>query len=245
MTESRVVVVTGGGSGIGRVVARELLGRGHQVVVAGRRRDALHETLQGHPEALAVPTDVTDPGSVSALFGEVAGRLGRVDVLFNNAGSFGTGAAVDEIGDEEWRAAWEVNVSGYVYCSREAIKLMKRTGRGGRVINNASISSHVPRPQSVAYTTTKHAIAGLTKSILLDGRPHSITATRLDIGNAATEMTSGMVRALQPDGSRRAEPTFDPVHVAQMVAQVVELPPSVAVPELMVMAAGMPFIGRG
>lgn len=243
-TGPRVVVVTGGGSGIGRIVARELLARGHRLVLAGRRAETLAETAEGYPGVLSVPTDVTDPDSVRALFAAVAEGPGRVDVLFNNAGLFPPAASVDALTDELWEATWRANVSGSVYCAREAMRMMKDSG-GGRIINNASISAHVPRPESVAYTTTKHAIAGLTRSILLDGRAYNITATRLDIGNAATDMTGPFVDALQADGSRSAEPTFDPVHIARLVADVVALPIQVAVPELMVMAAGMPFIGRG
>ncbi|OYO01045.1 SDR family oxidoreductase [Enemella evansiae] len=247
MTE-RVVVVTGAGSGIGRTVAADLLGRGHTVVLAGRRAEALNETVAGvesaAERALAVPTDVTDPSQVARLFASVEEAFGRCDVLFNNAGSFGPPGAVDEISAADWDEIWKVNVSGPVFCAGAAVRLMRRTG-GGRIINNASISAHVPRPQSVAYTTTKHAITGLTRSITLDGRADNISATRLDIGNAATAMTSGMVQALQPDGSRRAEPTFDPAHVATLIADLVALPFEVAVPELMVMANGMPFAGRG
>lgn len=242
--DARVVVITGGGSGIGRTVAHALLNRGHRVVLAGRRVEALAETANGYPGILCVPTDVTDPDSVRALFAAVEADEGRVDVLFNNAGIFPLGQSIETITDDRWDEAWQVNVSGAVWCAREAFRLMKQTG-GGRIINNASISAHVPRPKSMAYTTTKHAIAGLTRSILLDGRPHNITATRLDIGNAATAMTGGFVDALQADGSRKHEPVFDPVHVATLVADVVELPNEVAVPELMVMAAGMPFAGRG
>lgn len=245
MTDSRVVVITGGGSGIGRTVARELLARGHRLVLAGRRIETLQETAEGYAGVSCVPTDVTDPDSVRALFATVADGPGRVDVLFNNAGIFPAAASVDTITDELWEATWQANVSGSVYCAREAVRMMKATGTGGRIINNASISAHVPRPESMAYTTTKHAIAGLTRSILLDGRAYNITATRLDIGNAATDMTGPFVNALQADGSRRAEPTFDPVHIARMVADVVALPNEVAVPELMIMAARMPFIGRG
>ena len=244
----RVVVVTGAGSGIGRTVAADLLGRGHTVVLAGRRAEALNETVAGvesaAERALAVPTDVTDPTQVARLFASVEEAFGRCDVLFNNAGSFGPAGAVDEISAADWDEIWKVNVSGPVFCAGAAVRLMRRTG-GGRIINNASISAHVPRLASVAYTTTKHAITGLTRSITLDGRADNISATRLDIGNAATAMTSGMVQALQPDGSRRAEPTFDPAHVATLIADLVELPFEVAVPELMVMANGMPFAGRG
>ncbi|OYO18143.1 hypothetical protein CGZ93_16485 [Enemella dayhoffiae] len=246
MSEPRVVVVTGGGSGIGRTVARELLSRGHTVVVAGRRAAALEETVASADSGSSrcVPTDVTDQSQVATLFARVDEAYGRCDVLFNNAGAFGPSAPVDELSAADWDEVWRVNVSGPVFCTGAAVRLMRRTG-GGRIINNASISAHVPRPRSVAYTTTKHAITGLTRSITLDGRADNITATRLDIGNAATAMTGGFAEALQPDGQRRPEPTFDPVHVARLVADVSELPFEVAVPELMVMAAGMPFAGRG
>ncbi|NNG18355.1 SDR family oxidoreductase [Naumannella sp. ID2617S] len=246
MSEPRVVVVTGGGSGIGRTVARELLSRGHTVVVAGRRAEALEETVASADSGSSrcVPTDVTDPSQVATLFARVDEAYGRCDVLFNNAGAFGPSAPVDELSAADWDEVWRVNVSGPVFCAGAAVRLMRRTG-GGRIINNASISAHVPRPRSVAYTTTKHAITGLTRSITLDGRADNITATRLDIGNAATAMTGGFAEALQPDGQRRPEPTFDPVHVARLVGDVSELPFEVAVPELMVMAAGMPFAGRG
>lgn len=244
MMQSKVVVVTGAGSGIGRVLARGLLAAGHRLVLAGRRADALEETAQGHDAALTVTTDVRDPGSVAALFAELDQRVGHIDVLINNAGVFTRAASVDEINDEDWANALATNVSGSVYCAREAVRRMKQTG-GGRVVNNASISAHVPRPRSVAYTTTKHAITGLTKSINLDGRVFGISATQLDIGNAASAMTASMTEALQPDGTRRAEPTFDPAHLVAMVSNLVDLPVQVAVPELMVMATGMPFFGRG
>lgn len=244
-TPPRVVLVTGGGSGIGRSVARELLSRGHRLVLVGRHAETLAETAEGYADAVCIRADVTDPDAVRDLFAQIAAGPGRLDVLFNNAGVFPPPASIETITDESWNSAWAVNVSGSVWCAREAFRLMKARGEGGRIINNASISAHVPRPKSLAYTTTKHAIAGLTRSILLDGRPHNITATRLDIGNAATAMTGFFVDALQADGSRKAEPTFDPDHVARLVANVVDLPHDIAVPELMVMAAGMPFIGRG
>ena len=244
-TPPRVVLVTGGGSGIGRSVARELLARGHRLVLVGRHAETLAETAEGYANATCIQADVTDPDAVRDLFAQIAAGPGRLDVLFNNAGVFPPPASIETITDDSWNSAWAVNVSGSVWCAREAFRLMKSVGEGGRIINNASISAHVPRPKSLAYTTTKHAIAGLTRSILLDGRPYNITATRLDIGNAATAMTGAFVDALQADGSRKAEPTFDPDHVARLVANVVDLPHDIAVPELMVMAAGMPFIGRG
>ncbi|MFV0534222.1 MAG: SDR family oxidoreductase [Cumulibacter sp.] len=244
-SESKVIVITGAGSGIGRVLTRGLLAAGHRVVLAGRREEALRETADKDPNALCVPTDVRDPDSVRRLFAAVDEQFGRVDVLINNAGVFGRPASVDEVTDEDWDAILAANVSGSVYCAREAIKRMKEQGDGGRVINNSSISARVPRPRSIGYTTTKHAITGLTRSINLDGRAHQITATELNIGNAATAMTSGMIEAPQPDGTRRAEPTFDPEHLVAMIRDVIALPNTVSVPELMVMAAGMPFAGRG
>lgn len=244
MSQQVVVVVTGAGSGIGRILSRGLLAAGHRVVLAGRRADALQESAQSHASAIAIPTDVRDSGSVAELFQAVDKRCGRVDVLINNAGVFGRPAAVDEITDADWTNALATNVSGAVYCAREAVQRMKPAG-GGRIINNASISAHVPRPRSLAYTTTKHAITGLTKSINLDGRAFGISATQLDIGNAASAMTAGMTEALQPDGTKRAEPTFDPAHLNGLVNNLIALPVEVAVPELMVMATGMPFFGRG
>ncbi|WP_134322042.1 SDR family oxidoreductase [Cumulibacter soli] len=242
---SKVIVITGAGSGIGRVLTRGLLAAGHRVALAGRREDALCETAGKDPNAVCVPTDVRDPDSVRRLFAAVDEQFGRVDVLINNAGVFGRPASIDEVTDEDWDTILAANVSGSVYCAREAIKRMKEQGDGGRVINNGSISARVPRPRSIGYTTTKHAITGLTRSINLDGRAHQITATELNIGNAATAMTSGMIEAPQPDGTRRAEPTFDPEHLVAMIRDVIALPNTVAVPELMVIAAGMPFAGRG
>lgn len=245
MSDPKVIVITGAGSGIGRVLARGLLQSGHDVVLSGRRLDRLNDAAGGHDRALCVQADVRDPDSVRRLFTAVDGWREHVDVLINNAGIFGKPAAVDEITDDDWLDALATNVSGAVYCSREAITRMKRQGSGGRIINNASISAHVPRPRSIAYTTTKHAMAGLTKSISLDGREFGISATQLDIGNAATAMTGGMIEALQPDGSRRAEPTFDPQHLVGMIRDLIALPHEVSVPELMMIATGMPYVGRG
>jgi NAD(P)-dependent dehydrogenase (short-subunit alcohol dehydrogenase family) len=244
---SRAVVVTGAGSGLGRAISRTLAARGHRVVLAGRDRRALEETAGSSQRMWAVPTDVTSPASVRRLFDEAVGRLGGVDVLVNNAGVFGPSAAVDAIGDEDWQQVLATNVSGSVYCAREAARLMKaQTPRGGRIINNGSLSAHVPRPASVAYTVTKHAITGLTASLNLDLRDFDICCTQLDVGNAATAMTSSIaVEALQADGTRRPEPTIDPQHVAGLVAHLVDLPLDVSVPALTVMARGMPYVGRG
>jgi len=245
--KARVVVVTGAGSGIGRTVARELLDAGWQVALAGRRADALEQTADGHPQALVVPTDVTVPAQVEALFTAVVQAWGRVDVLFNNAGAFGPRAAVDEISVDEWNGVVAVNLTGSMLCAAAAVRAMKdQDPRGGRIINNGSISAHTPRPASVAYTTTKHAITGLTKSISLDGRGFGITASQIDIGNTATELTAGFTTGtLQADGSSRVEPVFDVAHAARLVRQLAELPLEVTVDSLVVTATGMPFTGRG
>ncbi|MET0475924.1 MAG: SDR family oxidoreductase [Mycobacterium sp.] len=243
----RVIVITGAGSGLGRATARVLLRAGHRVVLAGRRPGALVESAEGHPDARVIPTDVTDSGSVRALFAEVVAAFGRVDVLFNNAGVFGPSASVDQIEDAAWHETWRTNVDGSVFCAREAARIMSaQLPRGGRIINNGSLSAHRPRPSSVAYAVTKHAINGLTASMLLDLRDVDICVTQIDIGNAATAMTSGFgAEAAQPGGSRTAEPTFDAVHVARAVAHLVEMPLDVSVPSLTVMARTMPYFGRG
>jgi len=244
---SKVVVITGAGSGIGRAAARVLLQAGHRVVLAGRRPETLVESAEGHPAARIVPTDVTDAASVQALFAESVSAFGRVDVLFNNAGVFGPSAAVDEIDDGSWHETWRTNVDGAVFCSREAVRVMSnQLPRGGRIINNGSLSAHRPRPRSLAYTVTKHAVSGLTASMLLDLRDVDICVTQIDIGNATTAMTAGFgVETMQADGSLAAEPTFDAVHVARSLAHLIEMPLDVSVPSLTIMARGMPFFGRG
>ncbi|MET0451395.1 MAG: SDR family oxidoreductase [Mycobacterium sp.] len=244
---SKTVIVTGAGSGLGRAAVQVLLEAGHRVVLAGRRPDALVESAAGHPLARVVPTDVTDAGSVRSLFAESVSAFGRVDVLFNNAGVFGPSAAVDEIDDDAWHETWRTNVDGAVFCAREAVRVMSnQLPCGGRIINNGSLSAHRPRPRSVAYTVTKHAISGLTASMLLDLRDVDICVTQIDIGNAATAMTAGFgAEALQANGTMAAEPTFDAVHVARSLAYLVELPLEVSVPSLTIMARGMPFFGRG
>ncbi|MFN3007892.1 SDR family oxidoreductase [Mycolicibacterium wolinskyi] len=243
----KVVVITGAGSGIGRATARVLLDAGHDVVLAGRRADRLSETAQNRPDARIVPTDVTDVGSVKALFADAVATFGRVDVLFNNAGVFGPSASVADIDDEHWHATWRTNVDGAVFCAREAARVMAgQLPRGGRIINNGSLSAHRPRPNSLAYTVTKHAISGLTASMLLDLRDIDICVTQIDIGNAATDMTAGFGnQTRQADGSLAAEPIFDVEHVARAVAHLVDLPLEVSVPSLTVMARAMPYFGRG
>ncbi len=242
-----VAVVTGAGSGVGRVVAEALLGAGHRVALAGRRRDALEETAAGRDAALVVPTDVADAASVAALFAAVRGAWGRVDLLVNNAGTFGPSGSVDEIPVDAWAATVGTNLTGSFLCAREAFAAMReQRPQGGRIINNGSISAHAPRPGSAAYTATKHAITGLTKSISLDGRPYAIACGQIDIGNAATDMTSGIsVGARQADGSVRPEPTFDPVHVADAVLLMAGLPLDANVQFLTITATAMPFVGRG
>ncbi|NIH79077.1 SDR family oxidoreductase [Amycolatopsis viridis] len=242
-----VAVVTGAGSGIGREVARELLRAGYRVALSGRRPGPLEETAAGAPDALVHAADVADPAQVQALFEAVADRWGRVDVLFNNAGTFGPAGDPDDIPVEAWQQTVAVNLTGAFLCAREAFRMMKHQDpRGGRIINNGSISAHAPRPGSVAYTATKHAITGLTKSLSLDGRPYDIACGQLDIGNAATDMTAGIARgARQADGRELPEPTFDARHVAEAVRYMADLPLTANVQFMTVTATKMPFIGRG
>jgi NAD(P)-dependent dehydrogenase (short-subunit alcohol dehydrogenase family) len=243
-----VAVVTGAGRGLGRQMAEALLDDGFVVGLLGRTREPLEEVAQPFGDAaLVVPTDVTDPGSVAAAFAGVVDRWGRVDLLVNNAGTFGPQGEPDEISVEDWAATVAVNLTGSFLCAREAFRVMKgQEPQGGRIINNGSVSAHVPRPGSAAYTASKHGVTGLTKALALDGRRYSITCGQLDIGNAATELTAGFAQgALQPDGSRRPEPTFDGVHVARAVVAMARLPLGVSVPSMTMLASGMPYGGRG
>ncbi|WP_314194199.1 SDR family oxidoreductase [uncultured Arthrobacter sp.] len=248
-TTGRVAVVTGAGSGIGRAVARQMLADGYRVALAGRREQQLLETADGHPDALAVPCNVTVPDDVERLFASVLRRWGRVDVLFNNAGVFGPAASVDEITLADWEATVAVNLTGSVLCAGAAVRAMKaQSPQGGRIINNGSISAHSPRPRTVAYVVTKHAMTGLTKSIELDGREFGITCGQIDIGNTATEImdTIGVGSgALQADGSRKVEPMFPVEDAARAVLMMAGMPPSASVGSVVITAAGMPFIGRG
>lgn len=250
MTNGRVAVVTGAGSGIGRAVAAAMLEAGFRVALAGRRADALQQSADGHPNALVVPTDITVPAEVDALFARVVAEWGRVDVLFNNAGIFGPVASAADVDPVEWQRTIDVNVTGALLCAGAAMRTMiAQRPSGGRIINNGSISAQVPRPLSVAYAVSKHAITGLTRSIDLDGRPHGISCGQIDIGNAATQIMSeigvGSGGALQPDGSRLVEPTFDVADAARAVLFMAQLPAEANIASLTVAAAGMPFGGRG
>jgi NAD(P)-dependent dehydrogenase (short-subunit alcohol dehydrogenase family) len=249
--DAKVALVTGAGSGIGRAVARRLLEHGYRVVLAGRRQaplDALaDEARQQGGEALAVSCDVTDAASVAALFDAIRLRYGRLDVLFNNAGRNAPPVEIDAIELDDWRAVVDTNLTGVFLCTRAAFAMMKaQTPRGGRIINNGSISAHAPRPLSIAYTATKHAITGLTKSVSLDGRPYDIACGQIDIGNAATEMAERMARGVpQANGEIAVEPLMDVAHVADAVLQMASLPLAVNVQFMTIMASKMPFVGRG
>jgi NAD(P)-dependent dehydrogenase (short-subunit alcohol dehydrogenase family) len=247
----RVAVVTGAGSGIGAAVATRLAADGWRVALAGRREAALARTASAATpapgEALLAPTDVTDADAVHALFARVREVWGRVDLLFNNAGVFGTPAPVDEFELDQWRAVVDTNLSGCFYCAREAFRAMKaQQPQGGRIINNGSISAAVPRPNAVAYTATKHAITGLTRSIALEGRPFQIACGQIDIGNAVTELAAQLGKGtLQADGSIAAEPMMDVGHAADAVINMANLPLDANVLFMTIMATAMPFVGRG
>ena len=249
----RVAVVTGAGSGIGRAVAVRLAADGFDLALAGRRAEPLAATVaaaqaaRGGARAIAVPTDVGDPAAVSALFAEVEEQMGRVDLLFNNAGRGAPPIPMEDLTYEQWQAVVDVNLTGSFLCAQAAIRMMKRQSpSGGRIINNGSISAHAPRPSSAPYTATKHAVTGLTKSIALDGRGFGISAGQIDIGNAATDLTARMADGVpQADGTVRVEPTFDVDEVARAVSYMAGLPPSANVLFMTVMATEMPFVGRG
>jgi len=247
---SKTALVTGAGSGIGRAASLALHAAGYYVVLAGRRAELLEQTcLLGGPEAhlLAVPTDVGNPDSVRALFARIQEVFGRLDVLFNNAGMGAPGIPMEDLSYEQWNAVVQVNLTGAFLCAQEAIRMMKaQRPRGGRIINNGSISAHVPRPNSAPYTATKHAITGLTKSISLDGRNFDIACGQIDIGNAATELTERMAAGiLQPNGTTMVEPRMDLKHVADAIVYMANLPLDANVQFLTVMATKMPFVGRG
>lgn len=245
----RVAVVTGAGSGVGRASALALLNDGYAVALAGRRKDALEETAgmakTGTP--LAVPTDVSDPASVAALFAAVKDRFGRLDVLFNNAGGNVPSTNFGDFTWEQWRSVVAVNLDGMFLCANAAFRMMRdQTPQGGRIINNGSISAHAPRPGSVGYTSTKHAITGLTKTISLDGRQFDIACGQIDIGNAATPMTARMARGVpQANGEVKVEPTMDVENVARSILLMANMSLDANVQFLTVMATKMPFVGRG
>jgi len=248
---SKVAIVTGGGSGIGRAVALALAAQGYAVAIAGRRREALAATAAEPSvekgQVFAVPTNVANPASVRALFGKTKEKFGRLDLLFNNAGVAARPALLEDLTYEEWRSVVDTNLTGAFLCTQQAIKLMKsQDPLGGRIINNGSISAHVPRPNSAPYTATKHALTGLTKSTSLDCRTYSIACGQIDVGNAATDMTQGMARGvLQANGDLDVEPVIDVELVARAVVYMASLPLDANVQFMTVMATRMPFIGRG
>ncbi|MFL9880801.1 SDR family NAD(P)-dependent oxidoreductase [Herbaspirillum rhizosphaerae] len=247
----RIALVTGAGSGIGRQISLALLREGYAVVLAGRRAEPLQETVKAAGEfggnALVVPADVSDPTSVKNLFAKTKEKFGRLDLLFNNAGIFAPPMSIEELSYEQWKSAVDINLTGVFLCTQEAFKIMKdQSPRGGRIINNGSISAHAPRPFSASYTATKHAITGLTKSTSLDGRRYDIACGQIDIGNASTDMTELMKKGtLQADGSTQVEPTMDAGHVAKAILYMDSLPLDANVQFMTVMATKMPFIGRG
>jgi len=247
----KTALVTGAGSGIGRAAALALLAAGWRVALAGRRSEALEQTKALAGEAasrgLALPTDVTDEAQVKALFASVGAEFGRLDVLFNNAGMGGPPVPFDQLTFEQWRKVAAVNLDGAFLCARGAFAMMRsQDPRGGRIINNGSISAHAPRPNSAPYTATKHAITGLTKAIALDGRPFDIACGQIDIGNAASDMAQVMLRgAPQANGEVAPEPVMDLKHVADAVLHMASLPPEANVLFMTVMATKMPFVGRG
>ena len=251
MTSTKVAVITGAGTGVGEAAAVALAGDGFDLVLAGRRPEPLEQVAAKVTEtgsaALVVPTDVGDPGAVQKLFAAAHERFHRVDVLFNNAGIGAAPVPMEDLPFDKWQAVVATNLTGSFLCAQEAIRRMKsQDPRGGRIINNGSISAHTPRPNSAPYTTTKHAITGLTKSIALDGRDFDITCGQIDIGNAGTPMTKRMGEGvMQPDGSVRAEPTFDVTHVGEAVRYMASLPLDANVLFMTVMAKDMPFVGRG
>ncbi len=255
MAHDRIAIVTGAGSGVGKACARALLADGWRVAYAGRRADALQSAIAeaGDPfgdigqRALAVPTDVSKPDSVAALFDAVVARWGRVDLVFNNAGVNAPGVPLEELPFDKWTSVVDINLTGSFLCLQAAFRVMKaQQPRGGRIINNGSISAHAPRPNSIAYTATKHAVTGLTKTAALDGRKYDIAVGQIDIGNALTEMAARMANGVpQADGRILPEPLMDVAHVASSVVHMANLPLEANVQFMTVMATKMPFVGRG
>jgi NAD(P)-dependent dehydrogenase (short-subunit alcohol dehydrogenase family) len=247
---NKIAVVTGAGSGIGKSVALTLLKDGYSVALAGRRKDALEQTVKesgAGTRALAVPTDVSDPQSVKALFAKAKQAFGRLDLLFNNAGVNAPGIALEDLTVEQWRNVVNINLSGMFFCIQEAFRMMKdQDPRGGRIVNNGSISAHAPRPNSSPYTSTKHAVTGLTKCASLDGRKYDIACSQIDIGNALTEMAARMTKGVpQANGEIKVEPTMDVQRVADAVLHMASLPLDTNMQFVTIMATKMPFVGRG
>jgi NAD(P)-dependent dehydrogenase (short-subunit alcohol dehydrogenase family) len=251
MTSTKVAIVTGGGSGIGRGVALALAAEGYGVVIAGRRREALEATVQqasaSGERMVSITTDVGDPASVDHLFSATKDRFGRLDLLFNNAGQLAPSIPMEDLTYEQWMAVVNANLTGAFLCTQQAVKIMKgQQPRGGRIINNGSISAQIPRPHSAPYTATKHALTGLTKSTALDGRPYDIACGQIDAGNATTELTSGMATGVaQASGQVAIEPTIDVQHVVAAVLYMANLPLDANVLFMTIMATKMPFVGRG
>jgi len=246
----RVAIVTGAGTGIGKAAALALLKEGYRVALAGRRRERLDETAAesaAGERALVVPTDVADPAAVKALFARTRDAFGRLDVLFNNAGRSSPAVPLEDFAYEQWSKIVGVNLTGMFLCTQEAFRIMKsQDPRGGRIINNGSISAHTPRPNSAPYTATKHAVTGLTKSTALDGRKYDIACSQIDIGNAQTELAARMAKGVpQADGTVAVEPLMDVEHVARVVVYLAGLPLDVNVLFMTIMATKMPFVGRG
>ncbi|MFD0668540.1 SDR family oxidoreductase [Ramlibacter sp. MAHUQ-53] len=249
-SHGRIAIVTGGGTGIGKAAALALLGDGWRVAIAGRRPEPLHQAIEesgAGDRAIAVPTDVTDPASVEALFAATVKQWGRVDMLFNNAGIGSSGVLLEDLSIDHWKRVVDTNLNGMFYCLQQAFKVMKaQSPQGGRIINNGSISAHAPRPNSIAYTATKHAVMGLTKTAALDGRKYDIAVGQIDVGNAGTELAQRMTQGVpQANGEIAVEPLMDVRLVGESVLYMANLPPSANVLFHTVMATKMPFVGRG
>jgi len=247
-TTARIALVTGAGTGIGRAAALALNEAGFTTVLTGRRRETLDAVANEiGAGAHVITSDVTDPASVAALFAAIEEKFGRLDVLFNNAGGWSPATPIEDIPLDQWQAVLDVNLTGVFLCTQAAIRIMKaQTPKGGRIINNGSISAHAPRPFSAPYTASKHAVAGLTKQVALEGRAHNIACGQIDIGNADTAMTTGMkAGTLQPNGQIMVEPTFDPAHAGRAIAYMAGLPLDANVLTMTVMATTAPFVGRG
>lgn len=243
----KVVVVTGAGSGIGRATAHSLMERGHAVALIGRRADALRDTAQDKEHAYVFPCDISNPTDVDETFADIASRLGRIDALFNNAGTNVAPGTPDEISAEDWISVISVNLTGAFFCARAAFAQMRaQDPQGGRIVNNGSVSAYVPRPGSAPYTASKHGITGLTRSIALDGRPFNIACGQIDIGNALTDMAERMTRGVpQANGTTAVEPVMDARDVAEAVANMIDLPLSANTLFQTIMATNMPYVGRG